>query len=244
MEELAKIVRVLKKLDPDAPHATLLVLDATVGQNAVSQVEAFTQIAGVTGLVMTKLDGTARGGILVALAQKFGVPVHLIGVGEGVDDLEVFDRTHSPAPSPGWRKTHERHHPSRAAAADAARHRVHAAGGVLPVECLWRQMVRRDAGPAHLRRHRLFIIATLIALAATWALTRRLAIMPLISAVVVTVFGGLTLALDDELFIKLKPTIVNTLFGCVLLGGLAFGRSLLAYVLDTMIRLDAEGWRK
>jgi fused signal recognition particle receptor len=91
MEELAKIVRVLKKLDPEAPHATLLVLDATVGQNAVSQVEAFTQIAGVTGLVMTKLDGTARGGILVALAQKFGVPVHLIGVGEGVDDLEVFD---------------------------------------------------------------------------------------------------------------------------------------------------------
>jgi intracellular septation protein len=90
----------------------------------------------------------------------------------------------------------------------------------------------------------LFIVATLIALAATWVLTRRLAIMPLISAVVVTVFGGLTLALDDELFIKLKPTIVNALFGCVLLGGLAFGRSLLAYVLDTMIQLDAEGWRK
>ncbi|MCA3626362.1 MAG: signal recognition particle-docking protein FtsY [Methylobacterium sp.] len=90
MDELAKIVRVIRKLDPEAPHATLLVLDATVGQNAVSQVEIFRQVAGVTGLVMTKLDGTARGGILVALAAKFGLPVHFIGVGEGVEDLEPF----------------------------------------------------------------------------------------------------------------------------------------------------------
>jgi fused signal recognition particle receptor len=90
MAELEKIIRVMKKLDPEAPHATLLVLDATVGQNAMSQVELFRQTAGVTGLVMTKLDGTARGGILVALAAKFGLPVHFIGVGEGVDDLEPF----------------------------------------------------------------------------------------------------------------------------------------------------------
>ena len=90
MSELEKIVRVLKKLDEGAPHATLLVLDATVGQNAVSQVELFRKSAGVTGLVMTKLDGTARGGILVALAAKFGLPVHFIGVGEGVEDLEPF----------------------------------------------------------------------------------------------------------------------------------------------------------
>jgi fused signal recognition particle receptor len=90
MAELEKIVRVLKKVDPDAPHATLLVLDATVGQNALSQVELFRQTAGVTGLVMTKLDGTARGGILVALAAKFGLPIHFIGVGEGVDDLAPF----------------------------------------------------------------------------------------------------------------------------------------------------------
>jgi len=90
MDELAKIVRVIRKVDATAPHATLLVLDATVGQNAVSQVEVFRQVAGVTGLVMTKLDGTARGGILVALAAKFGLPVHFIGVGEGVDDLEPF----------------------------------------------------------------------------------------------------------------------------------------------------------
>jgi fused signal recognition particle receptor len=91
MAELEKIVRVMKKLDETAPHATLLVLDATVGQNALSQVELFQKAAGVTGLVMTKLDGTARGGILVALAAKFGVPVHFIGVGEGVEDLEPFE---------------------------------------------------------------------------------------------------------------------------------------------------------
>jgi fused signal recognition particle receptor len=91
MAELEKIVRVVRKLDDTAPHAVLLVLDATVGQNAMSQVELFQKTAGVTGLVMTKLDGTARGGILVALAAKFGLPVHFIGVGEGVDDLEPFE---------------------------------------------------------------------------------------------------------------------------------------------------------
>ena len=90
MAELEKVVRVIRKLDPEAPHATLLVLDATVGQNALSQVELFSQAAPVSGLVMTKLDGTARGGILVALAAKFDLPVHFIGVGEGVEDLEPF----------------------------------------------------------------------------------------------------------------------------------------------------------
>jgi fused signal recognition particle receptor len=90
MGELEKIVRVLKKLDPAAPHAVLLVLDATVGQNAMSQVEEFAKTAGVTGLAMTKLDGTARGGILVAIAEKHRMPVHFIGVGEGIEDLEPF----------------------------------------------------------------------------------------------------------------------------------------------------------
>src|SRR6185312_14034642 len=90
MNELQKVLRVIKKAEPAAPHAVLLVLDATVGQNALSQVEIFQKIAGVTGLAMTKLDGTARGGILVALAAKFGIPVHVIGVGEGVEDLEAF----------------------------------------------------------------------------------------------------------------------------------------------------------
>jgi fused signal recognition particle receptor len=90
MAELEKIARVIKKLDPSAPHAVLLVLDATTGQNALSQVEAFSAVVPVTGLVMTKLDGTAKGGILVALAGRFGLPVHYIGVGEGEDDLQPF----------------------------------------------------------------------------------------------------------------------------------------------------------
>jgi fused signal recognition particle receptor len=90
MGELEKIIRVIKKVDPTAPHATLLTLDATTGQNALNQVDIFGKRAGVTGLVMTKLDGTARGGILVAIARKYGLPVHFIGVGEGVDNLEPF----------------------------------------------------------------------------------------------------------------------------------------------------------
>lgn len=91
MEELAKIVRVLKKLDETAPHSVILVLDATTGQNAISQAQAFQDIAGVTGIIMTKLDGTARGGILVAIAERFSLPVHAIGVGESSEDLQAFD---------------------------------------------------------------------------------------------------------------------------------------------------------
>ena len=91
MDELDKIVRVIKKQDESAPHAVLLVLDATTGQNAMAQAEIFSQVAGVTGLIMTKLDGTARGGILVAIAEKYKLPVHAIGVGESIDDLQPFD---------------------------------------------------------------------------------------------------------------------------------------------------------
>jgi fused signal recognition particle receptor len=91
MAELEKIVRVMRKLDVAAPHASLLVLDATVGQNALSQAEAFQKAAATTGLIMTKLDGTARGGVLVALARKLKLPIHYIGVGEGIEDLQGFD---------------------------------------------------------------------------------------------------------------------------------------------------------
>lgn len=91
MDELAKIRRVLGRLNPEAPHDVVLVLDATTGQNALSQIEVFKEVAGVTGLVMTKLDGTARGGVLVAAAEKFKMPIHAIGVGEGMDDLRPFD---------------------------------------------------------------------------------------------------------------------------------------------------------
>jgi len=91
MDELAKIRRVLGRLNPAAPHDVVLVLDATTGQNALSQIEVFREVAGVTGLIMTKLDGTARGGVLVAAAQAYGLPIHAIGVGEGMDDLRPFD---------------------------------------------------------------------------------------------------------------------------------------------------------
>ena len=91
MAGLAKIVRVLKKLDPEAPHDCLLVLDATTGQNALAQVETFREMVSVTGLIVTKLDGSAKGGVLVALAERFGLPVHAIGVGEGADDLHPFE---------------------------------------------------------------------------------------------------------------------------------------------------------
>jgi fused signal recognition particle receptor len=91
MDELEKMIRALRKIDPSAPHQVLLVLDATTGQNALNQVEVFKDKAGVTGLVMTKLDGTARGGILVAISAKFALPVHAVGVGEAVDDLAPFD---------------------------------------------------------------------------------------------------------------------------------------------------------
>jgi fused signal recognition particle receptor len=91
MDELDKVVRVIKKYDAAAPHAVLLVLDATTGQNAMAQADAFTKVAGVTGLIMTKLDGTARGGILVAIAEAFKLPIHAIGVGESIEDLQAFD---------------------------------------------------------------------------------------------------------------------------------------------------------
>jgi fused signal recognition particle receptor len=91
MAELEKVIRVIRKKDETAPHSVLLVLDATTGQNALNQVEVFQKVADVTGLVMTKLDGTARGGILVSVAERFGLPVHAIGVGEGIDDLQNFD---------------------------------------------------------------------------------------------------------------------------------------------------------
>jgi fused signal recognition particle receptor len=91
MEELRKIIRVLRKLDPEAPHATLLTLDATTGQNAVTQVGIFKEMVALTGLVVTKLDGSARGGIVVALAEKYGLPIHAVGIGEQISDLRAFD---------------------------------------------------------------------------------------------------------------------------------------------------------
>ena len=91
MEELAKIIRVIRKLDPESPHHCLLTLDATTGQNALSQVEIFKEMAEISGLIVTKLDGSAKGGILLSLADKFNLPVHAIGVGEKIEDLQSFE---------------------------------------------------------------------------------------------------------------------------------------------------------
>ncbi len=93
MAELQKIIKVLKKIDASAPHTVLQVLDATTGQNAIAQVETFKESVGVTGLIVTKLDGTAKGGVVVALARKFGLPIHAVGVGEGMEDLDAFEAT-------------------------------------------------------------------------------------------------------------------------------------------------------
>ncbi len=90
MDELGKIVKVLGKQDATAPHATLLVLDATTGQNAFAQVEGFKEVANITGLIVTKLDGSAKGGVVVGLADKFGLPIHAVGVGEQINDLQPF----------------------------------------------------------------------------------------------------------------------------------------------------------
>ena len=108
MDELSKIRRVLGRLNPEAPHDILLVLDATTGQNALAQVEVFRETAGVTGLIMTKLDGTARGGVLVAAAEKFGLPIHAIGVGETPMTCGRSIRAQSPAPLPGFRPNERR----------------------------------------------------------------------------------------------------------------------------------------
>ena len=147
MGELEKMVRVMRKVEPTAPHAVLLVLDATVGQNALNQVEIFGKIAGVTGLVMTKLDGTARGGILVAIAAKFGLPVHFIGVGESVDDLSPFTardfaRAIVGLENPEIAKNHGRKETTQSHPQARARHR--AAGAVF----------RRQFALRHLRGDR------------------------------------------------------------------------------------------
>ena len=91
MDELAKVVRVIRKLDDTAPHDSVIVLDGTVGQNALSQVSAFRDVAGITGMIVTKLDGSAKGGVVIALAEQYGLPVHAVGVGEGADDLQPFE---------------------------------------------------------------------------------------------------------------------------------------------------------
>ena len=205
MNELEKVVRVIKKVDASAPHAVLLVLDATVGQNALSQVEAFHRTAGVTGLVMTKLDGTARGGILVALAEKFKLPVHFIGVGEGIEDLAPFTARDFANAIAGIESNMDKKTASAVQACDGAWSASH--------------LFRRQRQVQPVRRHRRIHGGGAGCDDRVLRVTRHVPMMAIVTAVVVIVFGALTLILHDETFIKMKPTIVYTLFAAILGGG-------------------------
>ena len=229
MNELEKVVRVIRKVDASAPHAVLLVLDATVGQNALSQVEAFHRTAGVTGLVMTKLDGTARGGILVALAEKHKLPVHFIGVGEGIDDLAPFtarDFAQAIAGIEVMDKTTP--HPLFKLATELGPLMV-----FFVANAKFNLFVATGA----------FMVAIVAAMIASYVVTRHVPMMALVTGVIVIVFGTLTLVLHDETFIKVKPTIIYGLFAAILGGGLLFGRSFIAIMFDQMFNLTPQGWR-
>src|SRR2546430_4658412 len=230
MNELEKVVRVVKKVDATAPHAVLLVLDATVGQNALSQVEAFHRTAGVTGLVMTKLDGTARGGILVALAERHKLPVHFIGVGEGVEDLAPFtarDFAQAIAGIEGHMdKTQP--HPLFKLATELGPLLV-----FFVANAKFNLFVATGA----------FMVAIIAAMIASYVVVKHVPMMAIVTGVIVIVFGTLTLVLHDETFIKVKPTIIYTLFAAVLGGGLLFGRSFIAIMFDQMFNLTPRGWR-
>ena len=232
MNELEKVVRVIKKVDASAPHAVLLVLDATVGQNALSQVEAFHRTAGVTGLVMTKLDGTARGGILVALAEKFKLPVHFIGVGEGIDDLAPFTARDFANAIAGIRKLDDgqetQPHPVFKLATELGPLIV-----FFVANAKFNLFVATGA----------FMVAIVAAMIASYVVVRHVPMMAIVTAVIVLVFGTLTLVLHDETFIKVKPTIIYGLFAAILGGGLLFGRSFIAILFNQMFNLTPKGWR-
>ncbi len=181
MAELEKIARVIKKLDASAPHAVLLVLDATTGQNAISQVEAFSASVPVTGLVMTKLDGTAKGGILVALAGRFGLPVHYIGVGEGEDDLQPLLPPTLPGRWWAWRN----HEPADQAAGPGFRAPAYFAATYF-IKGLFAAIA-------------VFMVAITVALILGYIAERKLSPMPIFTCAVVLVFGGLALYLKAKL---------------------------------------------
>ena len=250
MSELEKIIRVMRKVDSDAPHAVLLVLDATVGQNALSQVEIFGRIAGVTGLVMTKLDGTARGGILVAIADKFALPVHFIGVGEGVDDLEPFTardfadaiagnsraRRHDGASRTRPPLTETAAPPQRKALNPIVKFILELGPLALFFAVYSRLGIFAATG--------VLMAGVLVTLIVSYAMLKRIPIMPLVTAVIVLIFGSLTLIFHDETLIKIKPTALYVLFGAALFVGLWLKKPLLKILFDGALHVTEEGWRK
>ena len=236
MEELAKIVRVIRKLDPSAPHSCLLVLDATVGQNAHAQVETFKSLSPVDALVVTKLDGSAKGGVLVALAEKFKLPVVAIGVGEGIDDLRPFEARGLRAESDGTAGMSDDIKPEK------GMRKLYATALELGPLVLF---FAANSKWGIFIGTGVFIVATAIALPCYRWMEGRWPVMPMVGGFFVLVFGGLTIWLQDETFIKLKPTIVNCLFGVILGGGLLLlKRPLLKPIFGAAFQLTDEGWRK
>ena len=261
MDELAKIRRVLGRLNPAAPHDVVLVLDATTGQNALSQIEVFKEVAGVTGLVMTKLDGTARGGVLVAAAEKYGLPIHAIGVGEGIDDLRPFDARRGGADHRGRRRGPEVSGTSTATEvpARATRRVSGCAIDYAPLAVFFAVdflAARRPCAAALRGSWRPCLAARMPRRA--WrsrgcggdrrvhgrddrrdgacrgGRLGRISPMLWISGALVLVFGGLTLYFHDERFIQMKPTIVYAMLRRgARLSGCATGRPLLQTLLES-----------
>ena len=237
MDELAKVRRVLGRLNPEAPHDVLLVLDATTGQNALAQIEVFRDVAGVTGLIMTKLDGTARGGVLVAAAEKFGLPIHAIGVGEGIDDLRPFDPRAVARAIAGLTRMTRRQARNPAAASrlliDIGPLVVFFAANFLaPVPGPLKIFVATGA----------FMVAMIAAMLVSQLRYQHISPLLWFSGLMVVVLGGLTIWLHNETFIKIKPTIYY-LFVAGLLGfGLATRRPFLKTVLGSAYPgLDERG---
>ena len=187
----------------------LLVLDATTGQNALSQAEMFAGTAGVTGLIMTKLDGTARGGILVAIADKFRLPVHAIGVGEGLEDLQPFNAEAFSRAIAGLKDAPAMTNGNAQEGAPKLSSPVRLLIEIGPLVAFFLANARSGifVGTA------VYMVTAAVALAVNWWLTRKVAIMPIITLGFVLVFGILTLALQDDVFIKMKVTIINAMFG-------------------------------
>ena len=240
MDELAKIRRVLGRLNPEAPHDVVLVLDATTGQNALSQIEVFREVAGVTGLVMTKLDGTARGGVLVAAADHYGLPIHAIGVGEGMDDLAPVRSGRGGAGDRGSGGMSAEAKPKKAPSVGA---RLAIDLGPLAVFFLANFFAPVPDPLKIFVATGAFMAAMIVAMLISQVKYRHISPLLWFSGLMVVVFGSLTIWLHNETFIKIKPTIYYAGIAGLLLFGMMTGRNLLKMVLGAVYPgLSVRGW--